>query len=209
MGISKIKLNNFLIGLIVLLLLGLIGISMFFQVILENANQRFNYKALQVEDLKGELQEKINTLNNLNSTYVDLSSDLVSYTTEFEDVLGICTKEKTKLESDLDYTENVLQRTKTELNDAELSASKILQNLTIANRELEKISDKLTFIEDDSKTIRSLSSDNSGNISCESRIDDIEDYANDIVDDIEIAKSASGQINNYFISFFGRLNEII
>ena len=122
MAVQKNKLNRFFAGLIIILLLGMIGVSIYFQVIIEGLNSENEFLADSLKETTLELYGTLDKLTEMNNTAQNLNTNLVSYTDEFQEVYEIC--EGTN--SDLS---NELIKTKSELSKSELKVASMESHL--------------------------------------------------------------------------------
>lgn len=135
MGLIKSKLNTLLTTMIIIILIGLIVITIYFQNSIKDANERFEIKSEQLELVKSELQYQINLFKNLNQTYEGLSQDLESYTSEFETVFGSCEEEKNLINQQLLSTIKELEMRETLLSSTKIDLERNRDSISSLNRD--------------------------------------------------------------------------
>lgn len=200
----KSRLNMFLLALVVICLVGLIGISIYFQTSISEVNARYNLRTEQLLNTKEDLQQQMNQFQSLNTTYVDLSLDLESYTTEFEQLYGLCSNQKTALEVDLDdeRAENTLLVGKLSNVKAKITTmrSKIIFIKTKAGNSVNGLNGLQSDAEDISDTVHDQKDEVALTISeCRSYLGDVEGYVDDL-------KSESETIEGYVSDIDGNLS---
>lgn len=130
------NINFVLVGIIVIILVGLVGVSLYFQSNYEDLSNKYSEKEKQVDNLRF----TINTLQNIS---MQLNSTLVSKTTDIENLSDQYTLERETKESlnatyietkaELDNTKNELTNTKTELTTTKASLVDMTSKYTSAN----------------------------------------------------------------------------
>ena len=220
MGVRKIKLNAFLMGLVTLILIGFIGAAIYFQDTLEIVNFKYNHKSQQLELTKEELQYQLNQLNQLNNSYQNLSSDLESYTTEFDTVYSVCEKERRALSQELDKMSRDLLAQKqkvqekiAELNNLKNKLSTIKSNLDDENEDINEIIDKVDDINSISSSLEEdIQDKNNANLTlseCRSFLSDVEDDVSRIESKSDSIQGNGGRISNFLSGLEDDLTNII
>jgi chromosome segregation ATPase len=115
MSAFKNNLNMFLTLMLIVVLLGLVFMTLFFQSTINKLNDKYNEKEDQLVTARSELQMYINQYDILNSTFINLNEDLQDYTQEFEQTYEGCINEKNILSQNLNTTKNTLLNTQTQL----------------------------------------------------------------------------------------------
>ncbi|SEH05174.1 hypothetical protein [Candidatus Venteria ishoeyi] len=220
MGIQKGMLNTFLMGLIVILLIGIIGVTVFFQGTIKEANEKFEHKTLQLELTKEELQFQLNEFQKLNSTYLNLNSDLESYTTEFEQVYSSCSEENDAIAKQLNETKSKLftatgqiYQLKTDGKRLNQDVKNIMNHMKVVEEEnLDDLSDQIDEIVSANENIDKKIDEYEDSeiiVSCDNTIDNIDSYSNDIEDSVDTTESRVTNLEDLFEKTYVDLDEVI
>jgi chromosome segregation ATPase len=207
MSTFKNKLNMFLTSMLILVLLGLIIMTLFFQSIVSKINEEKNIQKNQIDLMRQEIQYYINNYDILNSSFEGLSQDLIEYTEEFEQTYESCVVEKNQLNNSLTITRNNLKNTETQLqnkinelkniktknnlilNDAKTAEEEIISLLAEINSIDKNANDLYNYINNNYDN--NLTIDECLNILSKSRTD-----SRDIRDDASDSKENIDNLNN-------------
>ena len=209
----KQKLDVFLMIMIVIILIGLIGVTVYFQNSIANANEKFNLKSEQLEMTKQELQYQLNKFNQLNTTLINLNTDLNSYTNEFDQVYGLCTLENEKLKNELNITNQALEIRNDDLKQTKVIINTIQSKITLS---LSSNPDVINRLDD----IKQLSSDKIDEIDdnnddqltlneCKNLLDDLKDDFEDNENDARLGESTAQNINEHLGTANSELIELV
>ncbi len=199
--------------ILILILVGLIGITVYFQNSIVNANEKFNVKSNEFDIIKQELQYQINQFNNLNNTYIDLNSDLNDYTTEFDQVYGSCRLENDGLKKQLNITKNLLKERNIKLKSIQKTLEEIKTDIYSSYSSTPKIIDYIEDIKQlSNNALKEIDDEDNSNMSlsdCKSLLGDLEDDFDDNENDATLAKSSLEKINDYLDNANSELMGII
>lgn len=213
MAMIKSGLNAFLVFLIVILIGGMIGISLFYQHTIKVANQKYNEKTQTLENTKNELQNQLNNLNSLNSSYENLSSDLQSYTVEFQTVYNICNNEKNLLAKELNKTTEDLQVRIVELQTIKQDSVLLLGKVSTLQAENNDMGESISNTDEELTSIRSKASSNmKKNLTeseCRSVLSSINNNAEDGKDAIAAVKSSESSIKSLIAEIDIKIDSMI
>lgn len=156
----KRNLNMFLTIMLIVVLLGLVFMTLFFQITVNNLNEKYLEKSDELDETLLQLDYYIDKYENLNFTLYSLSSDLVVYTEEFEETYSQLSDEKSQLSLSLNDTQNLLLQTQNELesklNKLRDIRSKILSlnsNTEDVIEDIQSIEEMIGYIKSDSKKL--------------------------------------------------------
>jgi DNA repair exonuclease SbcCD ATPase subunit len=208
----KNKLNVFLMAMVIITLIGLISVSIYFQISIKKVNEKYNQKSAQLEITKQELQSQMNELSNLNTTFVDLNQDLESYTNEFEQVYSMCNQEKDALIVELEEAKKENEEKNALLGELKTSVDSLKSEVTKSQAESDNIISRLHFIESTSdEIIDDIKRKNDDNLTisqCKSFLrtldDDIEDLKGSALD----AEETTGTLNGYLNQIYQAIIDI-
>lgn len=209
----KQKLNVFLMIMIVLILIGLIGITVYFQNTIANANEKFNIKSEQLELTKQELQYQINQFNKLNTTVLDLNTDLNNYTTEFDQVYGLCTSNNKKLSNELNSTKQLLSNRNDDLKQTKVIMNTIQSKITLSLSSNPDVINRLNDIKQlSSDKIDKIDNNNNDQLTlpeCKNLLDDFKDDFKDNKKYANLGENSALNINDHLESANTELIELI
>lgn len=156
----KRNLNMFLTIMLIVVLLGLVFMTLFFQITVNNLNEKYLEKSDELDETLLQLDYYIDKYENLNFTLYSLSSDLVVYTEEFEETYSQLSDEKSQLSLSLNDTQNLLLQTQNELesklNKLRDIRSKILSlnsNTEDVIEDIQSIEEIIGYVNSDSKKL--------------------------------------------------------
>ena len=203
MEIIKSRLNIFLMALLVIVLIGLIGLSLYFQSAIKDVNDENRFLEKKLELTEEDLRFQVQRLTELNSSYKELNVDLENYTSEFDEIYGSCTEQKQQLSSILNSTRKDLESQKErylekldEVSQANDIIESVMLNISISRDRLENMDSKFVSIISSAEDIidEADSRDSYDLDECKAALSDSENDADDIKDVSTGAKSDSGLI---------------
>jgi chromosome segregation ATPase len=161
--------NFILLFALVIVILGFVGTTVYFQKSLKDVNDKYHEKDSTLQLARNQLQEAINKLLEVNKSYAITSQDLNQSVLDFNQKYTNISGEKKKVDTELGKTKTELKGTKSELQgtkfdlantQATLMSAQTQLNITWAN--LTKANTKIINMKSDagtgeSKSIASLS----------------------------------------------------
>lgn len=157
----KNNLNMFLTSMLIVVLLGLVFMTLFFQSTINKLNEKQNEKSDEIDILTKQLQFFARQHNELNDTLIDLSLELDEYTEEFQETYNQLKNEKNEISLNLNNTKNELKKTETELKNKIQELKEIKNGIIIMNnyitqteREMNDILKQIEDLEKDADDLR-------------------------------------------------------
>lgn len=167
MSSFKSNLNMFLTTLLIIVLVGLVILTIYFQTSLNRFNQRYNEKDDEVDKLRLELLQYQESTERLNQTVNLLNVDLIEYTQEFELTYEQLSHERNQLFINLNNTQNQLRLKEIELQNKINELRNLKNNFNILSLNITKIEEEIKFslndasrIEDDSQRLYNFINNN-------------------------------------------------
>ena len=160
---SKFKnnLNMFLTSMLILVLIGLVVMTLFFQTTINRLNDAYNEKSDEAELLSNQLESFIRQHSLLNTTLVDLNLELQEYTEEFEQTYNELKQQKNEISLNLNNTKIELNEKNNQLQNKINQMTEIKNKISLINptiiqtkEDTEDLIKQLEVLEKDAEDLR-------------------------------------------------------
>lgn len=158
--------NFILLFAIVVIIVGFVAGTIYFQKSLKETNDKYNTENQRLSLARAQLQEALNTLSNLNKTATTTAKDLNESVSDFNQKYTNVTGEKQKVQQtleqtkqELSITKNTLQNTKNDLEVTEVELVSAQTELDDTKTSLQNANAKIDYMKSDAKSGESSATD--------------------------------------------------